>query len=437
MAILGKERWKVWEEVYESIDILQDIFSEESEDRTHGAVLKIYRRYIDEVFRAMDEGKKIIYGNFAVPGTLMRGFDTDEVFWYQLEALPVIQSLVGEPGVWNAWLADAAEAAGMAPEICSVDRIAHGSYIERVIPQPDAGFYLTTPCDSQTCLVNNMVAETKKPTIVLDMPSTAGREQIEYVARQFTSVIQFLEDTLHIPYDYERLGHACRLYNEMMESVAEWADLRQIRPAAQPCETLSIMAAVVTVFSGHESGVEYALETLQEQKEFIERGNRAVDGEEVRAIWYGTPFWTDLNFYNWLEMECKVTIPMDMFGFFNAGNLIDLSSRERTLEGIAYNALRNFPMTRQLLGSIEDYLSDYRTLCKLYGADFGIIPGHLGCTHSWGASGLVREESERMGLPLLIFEFDMLDPRVTPRDDVEVLIKNFVEDIVIPGRDQA
>ena len=230
--IQGKERWPVWEQAYESIEILEDIFSVESDDRTHSALLKIYKAYIHDVFNAIDRGKKIIFGNFAVPGTLMRGFDTDKVFWYQLEALPVVQSLVGEPGVWNARLADAAESAGMAPEICSVDRIAHGSWIEKVVPTPDAGFYLTTPCDSQTCLVNNMVTETNKPTIVLDMPYQARQEDIAYIARQFREVIKFLEDNLKVAYDFDRLKHACEIYNAMMVNVADWVELRRPRPSA-------------------------------------------------------------------------------------------------------------------------------------------------------------------------------------------------------------
>ncbi|MBN2078063.1 MAG: 2-hydroxyacyl-CoA dehydratase [Spirochaetes bacterium] len=433
--ILGKERWPVWEQAYESIEILEDIFSVESDDRTHAALLKIYKGYIHDVFNAVDRGKKIIFGNFAVPGTLMRGFDTERVFWYQLEALPVVQSLVGEPGVWNARLADAAEAAGMAPEICSVDRIAHGSWVERVIPAPDAGFYLTTPCDSQTCLVNNMVTETNRPTIVLDMPYRAEREDIAYIARQFTEVITFLEKELGIKYDYDRLRHACGLYNAMMENVSEWVELRRPRPSAQPSETVSIMAAVVTVFSGHQSSVDYSSETLAELVQFRTKGVKTVGGDEIRAVWMGTPFWTDLNFYNWLEGELNCTVPMDMFGFYLAESPIDTASETSMLEGIARNAMRNFPMTRQLLGTYENYLDDYRLLCRHYDADFAVIPGHLGCTHAWGISGLMREESERMGMPLLTFEFDMLDPRVKPRDDVEILFRNFIEDIVLPRRE--
>ena len=91
---------------------------------------------------------------------------------------------------------------------------------------------------------------------------------------------------------------------------------------------------------------------------------KTVDGDELRAIWMGTPYWTDLNFYNWLEGELNVTVPMDMFGYYHADSLIDTSSEEKMLEGIARNAMRNFPMTRQLLGSYENYLDDYRMLCQ-------------------------------------------------------------------------
>lgn len=434
MAILGKERWDIWEELYDSILILQDVFSEESVDRTHSALLTIYRDYVENVFRAIDMKKKIIFGNFAVPGTLMRGFDTDEMFWYQLEALPVIESLVGEPGLWNARLVDVAEGSGMAPDICSVDRIALGSYLQKVVPQPHAGFYLTTPCDSQTCLVNNMVTETDVPTIVLDMPYRHTKEDVRYVATQLAEVVRFLEDNLGIKYDIDRLRSACDLYNEMMELVADWVTLRKTRPASQPCETLSLMAAAVTVFSGHANGLHYAEETLAELREMKERGDTAVDGEEIRAVWYGTPMWTDINFYNWLEAECNVTVPMDMFGFFNAESLIDTKTMNSMFEGIAYNAMRNFPMTRQLIGSMEDYIYDFSYLCRNYEADFAVIPGHLGCTHGWGAIGMIREEAERLNIPLLTFEFDMLDPRVTPRDDIENMFKNFLEDIVLPRK---
>lgn len=56
--ILGKERWKVWEEAYESIEILEEIFSVASDDLTHTALLKIYKGYFHDLFTAIDRGKR-------------------------------------------------------------------------------------------------------------------------------------------------------------------------------------------------------------------------------------------------------------------------------------------------------------------------------------------------------------------------------------------
>ena len=144
--------------------------------------------------------------------------------------------------------------------------------------------------------------------------------------------------------------------------------------------------------------------------------------------------WSDLNFYNWLERELNVTVPMDMFGYYAPVGLIDTGSETGMLEGIARNALRNFPMTRQLLGSMEDYIDDYVNLCRFYEADFGVFPGHLGCTHAWGAFGMLKRTSEKINVPLLSFEFDMLDPRVTPLDDIQTIFTQFVNEIVIPRK---
>ncbi len=434
MAILGKERWDVWELVYDSILGLQEIFHEDPSDRVHKALLQVYKQYVEDLCDAVDKGKKIIWSNFAVPGTLMRGFSDEEAFWYMFEALPVIQALVGLPDEINTRLVDMAESAGMAPEVCSVDRIALGSVLENCIPEGDAAFYMTTPCDSQTCLVNNMVSQHDIPAIVVDMPYRNREEDIKYIGKQFGEVVNHLEKALGVRYDWDRLEHACELYNQMMELILEWVDLRRSNPEAQGCETLSLTAAVVTVFSGAEQGIHYAREILTDLKEKQERGERATPEKEIRAIWYGDPMWSDLNFYNWLERELSVTVPMDMFGYFTSVGLIDTGSREGMLEGIGRNALRNFPMTRQLLGSMENYIDDYVNLCRFYEADFGVIPGHLGCTHAWGAFGMVKKASEKIGVPLLSFEFDMLDPRITPLEDIQTVFTQYVNEIIRPRK---
>jgi benzoyl-CoA reductase/2-hydroxyglutaryl-CoA dehydratase subunit BcrC/BadD/HgdB len=432
MGILDKKRLEVWELIYDSILSLEKILARLPTARVHKEILRLYRQYVEKLFDAVDRDKKIIWSNFAVPTTLMRGFDEDKVFWYMFETLPI--ALISMLGGINARMIDAAEAAGVPPEVCSMDRIALGSVIENCIPRAEAAFYITTPCDSQTCLVNNMVAKHKMPTIVVDMPYRYGPEQVSYLAGQFREAVEFLEESLGVRYAWDRLKQASQLYNEMMETILEWVDMRRLNPAPQNCETISLMIAVVILFSGTHQGVDYAREMLADLKERHERGKQATKDYEIRAIWYGDPIWSNLTFYNWLERELHVTVPMDMFAYYAPVGLINTDSETGMLEGIARNSMRNFPMTRQLTGSMDDYIDDYVKLCQVYQADFGVFPGHLGCTHAWGALRMLKRASEKINVPLLSFEFDMLDQRVTPLEDIQTLFTRFVNEIVLPRK---
>ena len=71
-------------------------------------------------------------------------------------------------------------------------------------------------------------------------------------------------------------------------------------------------------------GTWYASELLEDAKERALAGKKAVLGEEnVRAIWFGDPIWWNLPFYDWMEEELGMVIPMDLFGYVTAEAYID------------------------------------------------------------------------------------------------------------------
>jgi len=67
-------------------------------------------------------------------------------------------------------------------------------------------------------------------------------------------------------------------------------------------------------------------------------------------------------------------------------------------------------------------------------ADCFIFAGHIGCKHAWGGVGLFKEACRRADIPLLVFEFDMFDDRVTSYDDVYFEVERFVNEIVLPRK---
>jgi len=105
------------------------------------------------------------------------------------------------------------------------------------------------------------------------------------------------------------------------------------------------------------------------------------------------------------------------------------------LEGLAAKNLRALPMSRQFKGPIDNFVDDYIRLCDDYKADFGIFAGHVACKHGLGGIGLFREASREAGIPLLYFEFDMFDPRVTPAETIQAEISHFVDDVVRPRKE--
>ena len=128
---------------------------------------------------------------------------------------------------------------------------------------------------------------------------------------------------------------------------------------------------------------------------------------------------------------------MDLFGYYAAEALIDTSTPESMLDGIARKSLRVMPMSRQFKGPIDNYIDDYLLLCADYQADFGVFAGHVACKHGHGGIGLFREASREAGIPLLFFEFDMFDPRVTPIETIQENISHFIEDVVKPRKEAA
>jgi len=170
-----------------------------------------------------------------------------------------------------------------------------------------------------------------------------------------------------------------------------------------------------------------------ECKERIERGEAAVeDGELIRGIWYQDPIWFDLSFYDWMESELKMSIPMDLFGYYAPEGLIDTSTPDTMIEGLAKKLVRLMPMSRQFKGPIEMYIDDYLRLCREYKGDCGIFAGHIACKHAWGGLGLFKEASREEGVPLLVFEYDMFDPRVTSVEAIQEEFSRFVNNIVLP-----
>ncbi len=435
MSILGKQRKVDWEVVYEGVNGLMDLYAEDPDSKGMNGILKGFRKYVDDLFRAADEGRPVVWHNCGCSPELIKGLEGVQSM--PIEVLAVLQDLVGDSKYTMA-LIDEAEAHGVASEVCSIDKAAVGSVLGGLYPEPVCMLYHNTPCDSQIAAIKTTAELTGKPFRMMDVPYLSGGREVEYLARQMAEGIPFLEEHTGRRFSWDRFREVCEESNRTAEYLRDWNDLRRHIPCPQVSKIVALCTALLVAFSGDPEGTAVARAFRDEARERIERGESAVEGGEMyRAVWYQDPVWWDLQFYDWMEAELKLVIPMDLFGYYAPEALIDTSSPESMLRGLARKSLRVLPMSRQFKGPIDNFIDDYLKMCAEYGADFGIFAGHVACKHGLGGIGLFREASREAGIPLLYFEFDMFDPRVTPAETIQAEIANFIEVVVKPAKDQS
>jgi benzoyl-CoA reductase/2-hydroxyglutaryl-CoA dehydratase subunit BcrC/BadD/HgdB len=273
---------------------------------------------------------------------------------------------------------------------------------------------------------------------LMDVPYLSGEREVRYLAEQHREAIPFLEEHTGRRFDWDRFRQVCEESNLTAEYLRDWNELRRHNPCPQVSKIVALNTALLVAFSGDPKGTTIAKAFRDEARERIERGESAIEGgERYRAIWYQDPVWWDLQFYDWMESELSLVIPMDLFGYYTPEALIDTSTEQSMLEGLARKNLRVLPMSRQFKGPIADYVDDYLRMCADYDADFGIFAGHVACKHGLGGIGLFREASKEAGIPLCYFEFDMFDPRITPVEAIQEELALFIEDVVEPRKQAA
>jgi len=91
-------------------------------------------------------------------------------------------------------------------------------------------------------------------------------------------------------------------------------------------------------------------------------------------------------------------------------------------------------MARQFRGDIDIYVRDFMHLVEAWNAGLLHLCRPLSPASTPGAVSALQGGCRKADVPLLIFEFDMFDPRVTPYADVYFEVERFVNEVVWPRK---
>ncbi|MFC1474444.1 2-hydroxyacyl-CoA dehydratase subunit D [bacterium] len=425
--VINTEEWRV---VFESVPVIQRFFAGDKDSHGINSLLHGMSIYMEKMMHHIDKGDPFVWYNLGFNSELI--YALGDVCPLPIESLGVMHNLLGDINISLDFIDDA-QAAGMPSDCCSADKIAIGAMHRNLYPPPVCTVGINTPCDAQVASTQVMAELSQVPFFPIDVPYYHDDETIKHVAAQLKELIPFLEEHTKRKLDMDRLRHACELSNKTTENIWEWLEWRKNVPLMQSSKLVAFTLILQILFTGTEEGVMISEGLMREAKERVERGDNFFE-ERVRAIWYQDPVWTDMQIYDWFERELGLTVPVDIFGYYANEGLIDTSTDEKMIYGLARKLSNCHPMARQFRSSIDIYVRDFMHLVEGWKADCCIFAGHIACKHAWGGIGLFKEACRKADIPILVFEFDMFDPRITPYEDVYFEVERFVNEIVYPKK---
>ena len=421
-----------WRQLFEHIPTLQRLFGGDPNAHGFHALLRGVSIWFERMVHHTERRDPFVWYNLGFNSELVYAFE--DTCPLPIEALGVLHNLLGSIETSLGFI-DGAQAAGVPADCCSADKLAIGTLHANLYPRPACCVGINTPCDSQVMATQVMAELSEAPFFVVDVPYAHDDRTIRHVAAQLAELIPFMEKATARRLDWDRLRHVCTLSNRMTEGIWEWLEWRKQVPLTQSSKLVAFTLILQILFTGSEEGVVIAESLLREARERCERGERFIE-ERVRAIWYQDPVWTDMQIYDWFERDLGLTVPVDVFGYYAHEGLIDTRTPETMLYGLARKLVNCHPMARQFRSDIDVYIRDFMHLHEAWNADCGIFAGHIACKHAWGGIGLFKEACRKAQIPLLVFEFDMFDPRITPWEDVFFEVERFVNEIVIPRKER-
>jgi len=418
-----EQKTNVLESVGQTFSLIRDMIQSKA-GKDHPEWTWIYELLADhyaEVCAARRTGKPLAWVNFGAPPEL----------FHAMGIVPVVVDVL------TGTLASSQNAVGYVdtaetriPDyICSNNKILLGAALAGDIPIPDILVHPAHPCDSNLATYPVIAAHFGFPYFCIDMPYFRSDRCIPFVAGELRKLVAMLEEVTNEKLDMDRLKRAMHYSNLAHEYMLKVNELRQ----AVPCPYSSLEAiseyGVVLSLAGTPQLADYFARRYHLTKERVARGEGHLTREQERhrLVWiYGAPTF-DMSLLIWLEREHGAVSVANMNNNFVMKPVTDISDYDSILAGLAEKVIL-LPMTRECGGPWENWLEASLELLKGYRADAAVFAGHVACKSNWAVAKLVKDKlHDELGIPTLLLEMDLFDPRVTSSDILKSRFDDFFD----------
>ncbi|MGO9147583.1 MAG: 2-hydroxyacyl-CoA dehydratase [Desulfomonilia bacterium] len=325
---------------------------------------------------------------------------------------------------------DEAENAGINPDACSFVKKAMGMILKGHMPKGVAIVGSNMPCDAGMASYTFTEQKFGVPTYRVDAPAHFYNERAEKLfVDDLKGMIAFLEKHTPGRMDWDRFRKICEGRNRMMELELELWDMIRAKPAPLAGEAVWLSHMwFFYVFPGHKISIRLFERLVELARKNLSAKIPAVENEKYRAVLWNPPFPHFVDIMNLMERTYGLTLIMDSMTY-NRHTLIDTSTPESMLKGLAQVMLQG-PMVRHTRGPAENYLDDIFRIYNQFDLDMVWVANHVGCKSAGAMNGILREKCREKNIPLLILDYDLLDPRIVSHEGMVRQVDHFMENVM-------
>ncbi len=386
---------------------------------------KITKEYMDEAFHAHELGKLVGYTTAISPVELFVAHDVVPIY-------PENHAVANLTARMGTELSVATESMGYSTHLCTYARSDFGyrktgKSITGGIPEPD----LLMACNSQCFTLTKWFQVLSRrgkgtPIFIFDTPEwirndKARKEILGYTVLQLKEMIVWLEQITKRKFDYDRLKEVLAHSAKASILYKRFLDMAQYKPSPISIFDALINMAITVYRRGTPECVEF-YQTLCDEimEEKVAKGIGVVANEKYRLYWENLPVWFKFRDHANLLGSYGGAILTSLY--VHAWSL-DFDLTQDPLVTLAENYLNRFSNS-----TIEDRADMAIDLFKKYDLNGMIMFMNRSCKAvSFAVPTLKEMLTKRTGIPAIVFESDMGDPRFYSETQIGTRIEAYFE----------
>ncbi len=412
---------------------------------------KLFRNWFGDLSRAAEEKQGAAY--VFVLGSMNEVFKTFDM----PVSFPEVNALqTAIRGVSRDYLNEA-EDFGYSPDICGYVKadvalqLRGGDHPMGKVPIPNI-MVATNGCNTYIKWAEIWERMYDAPMVTFDFPGTRGTSiksqpgsedfayEAKYVEGQIKELIETCETVTGKKFDIDKFRETLGYANEMSLGWQRVQELNQNSPAVFNALTDgTIYLGVANGFRGLPEGAAYFKDLVEEMEYRVENqigiqekkkeGTETLD-QQFRLAFVGAPCYPSFRSFNNMFSDWGGVFVTSSYLWYGSGGsctgyLFDL---DRPLESYAEGQLL---MVREAMDSMFHQALMLEDTAKPFGLDGVVYHPIKSCrTVSTGLADQRRYIAEKIGLPTLFFESDLMDPHVVSEAQMKNRADAFFEGLI-------